>query len=109
MRDEDLRRIARFARGARYALIGLTLAAYGFAYYLWTAGQSMAGLVVALFGYTVLRSRVNLCYGLTVRYYRRRSGLQRLLAELDANSVAQGESAMRERLQATQKENLDNE
>ena len=108
-REEELQRIAYFARNVRYGLIGLTLAAYGFAYYLWTAGQSLEGLVIVLFGYTVLRSRVNLCYGLTVRYYRREPEIQKLLVELDADTLAQGVDAMRNRLQDGPGESFENE
>lgn len=108
-REEDLQRVAHFAQSVRYGLIGLSLAAYGFAYYLWTAGQSLEGLIIVLFGYMVLRSRVNLCFGLTVRYYRREHEIQALLAALDADTLAQGVDAMRTRLQDGSRESADNE
>jgi hypothetical protein len=91
--------IARYVRRVRYSLIALAVIAYAFAYYTWTLGQTPAAVVVAVFGYLVLRSRAKLCYELTCRHFRRQPAATQLLLMLDADSLARGEPAMRRRLQ----------
>ena len=87
--------IVRYSRRVKYSLIALAVAAYAFAYYTWTLGQAPAALVVAVFGYLVLRSRAKLCYELSCRHFRGQPARMQLLLKLDSGSLAQGESAMR--------------
>ncbi len=101
--------VARHARRVKTALIMLALITYGIAYYTWTLGQSLGAVVVAVFGYLVLRSRAKLSYELTWRHFRRHPAVLRLLQALDADSLAQGESAMRRRLQEQEVESSINE
>jgi len=100
----DLQGIARHARRVKTALVVLAFVAYGFAYYTWTLGQTPGAVVVAVFGYLVLRSRAKLCYELTWRHFRRQPAALVLLEKLDADSLARGESAMRRRLQESEVE-----
>ncbi|MDH3713473.1 MAG: hypothetical protein OET44_06450 [Gammaproteobacteria bacterium] len=96
--------IVRYARRVKYSLLVLALAAYALAYYTWTLGQTPAAVVVAVFGYVVLRSRAKLCYELTCRHFRRQPAAMQLLVMLDADSLAQGESVVRRRLQESEVE-----
>jgi len=79
----------------RLALIGLALCAYAGAYFVWTLGHALGAVVVALFGYLVLRSRAKLAYEMAWRRFRDRPDVASLLAEVDADTLAQGEAAMR--------------
>ena len=102
--EPHLRELARYAGRTRIALIGLGLLGYGVALYVWTLGQSLGAAVIAVFGYLVLRSRARLTYERTCRHFRKQPEISALLAAFDADTLTQGEAAMRRRLQRGERE-----
>ncbi len=98
----DLSDVFRRVRLMGRALLALALASYALAYYVWVLGQTPGALVIAAFGYLVLRSRARLAATLTWRMLARRPAYAPLLAKLDETVLAGGERAARERLRGEQ-------
>ena len=79
--QSSLVELRHFARIVGYGVIVLALLAYALAAFLWSLGQTPSAVVVAVFGYVLLRSRRTIAHSLTVRRHASRPQYAAALAQ----------------------------
>lgn len=96
-RAQDVR---RFARVAAAAVVALALGAYALAWFLYTREQAPSALIVAVFGYFLLRSLRPIAWRLSHARFARQPGHVAVLAELAPEDLLGSRSGWWRRLLA---------
>lgn len=84
--NDPSEKLRRFTQIVRVGVIALALCAYALAAFLWMREQPASALIVAIFGYVVLRSRRAVVLSLTSRRYASRPEFAAALSEFEEDN-----------------------